>query len=72
MLQLVEIVFNLFGIELSRKTLKMQGNSSHMAAVVIKSTGASAQDGNVALKALEQKLKACNFTAGTVEVLVIP
>ncbi len=43
-----------------------------MAAVVIKGSLASAKDGNIALKTLKQFLKSCNFTAGTVEVLVIP
>ena len=43
-----------------------------MAAIVIESAGAPTQNGNVALKALEQFSKSGNFAAGTVQVLIIP
>jgi hypothetical protein len=43
-----------------------------VAAVVLECALASAKDGYIALKALEHCLKAANFTAGAVEVLVIP
>jgi len=50
----------------------VQRHSGYMAAVVVEGSGASAKDGDVAFKALKQCFKAGNFTAGTVEVLVIP
>lgn len=43
-----------------------------MAAVVIKGSLASAEDGNITFKALKEFCKAANFATGTIEVLVIP
>ena len=72
LLQPVEVVFDLLRIQFSRKTQKVEGHSGDVAAIVVEGTGASAQDGDVAFKALEHCFKPVNFTAGTVEVLVIP
>ena len=54
MLQLVEIVFYLFGIQFSRKTLKVKSDSSNMTAVIVECSLTSAKNGNVALKTLKQ------------------
>ena len=43
-----------------------------MAAVIVKSPGAAAQDRDIAFKALQECGKSINFTTGTIEVLVIP
>ena len=43
-----------------------------MAAVVVKSSLAAAQNRNVALEALQQLCKTINFTTGTIEILIIP
>jgi len=43
-----------------------------MPAVVVKGARTPAEDRNIALKTLQQCFKSNNFTAGTVEVLVIP
>jgi hypothetical protein len=72
LLQLVEIIFYLFRIQLCRQALKVKGYSCNMAAIVVEGAGAAAQDGDVALKAIKQCFKAINFATGTVEVLVIP
>jgi hypothetical protein len=72
LLQFVEVVFDLFFIQFCRQAAKMQGHSCYVAAVVVKGSPASSEDGNIALKTFKQLLKSCNFTAGTVEVFVIP
>ena len=72
LLKFVEIVFDLFFIQLCRQAAKMPRHGCDVAAVVVKGSLASAQDGNIAFKTLKQLLKSCNFTAGTVEVFVIP
>jgi len=43
-----------------------------MAAIIIKSFFTAAKDGDVAFKTLQLRSKSINFTAGTIEVLVIP
>jgi hypothetical protein len=72
LLQFVEIIFHLFGIQLYRQTLEVKGHGSYMAAIDVESSLAPSQDGNIAFKTLEQFFKAANFATGTVEVLVIP
>ena len=72
LLQFVEVVFDLFFIQIGRLAAKMQRHGCNVAAVVVKGSLASAKDGNIAFKTLKQLLKSCNFTAGTVEVFVIP
>ena len=72
LLQFVKVVFDLFFIQLCRQAAKIQRHGCNVAAVVGKGSLASAEDGNIALKTLKQLLKSCNFTAGTVEVFVIP
>ena len=72
LLKFVEIVFDLFFVQFCRQAAKMKRHGCNMAAVVVKGAPASAEDGNIALKTLKQLLKSCNFTAGTVEVFVIP
>lgn len=71
-LQLVEIVFDLLFIQLRRKTAEVKCDGCNVPAVVIKGSFASVQDGYIALKTLQQLLKSINFTAGTVEVFVVP
>ncbi len=70
LLQLVEVIFNLFGVQLGRQALKVQGQGSHMAAVIVEGAGASAQNGNIALKALQQFGKSLNFTACPMEIAI--
>ena len=53
LLQQVEIVFDLFGIELSRQRAEVEGYGCNMSAIVIESAGAATKDRNVALKAIE-------------------
>ena len=53
MLQLVEIVFYLFGIKIGRQALKVKCHSGHMTAVIVKCAWTSAKDGDVALKTLK-------------------
>ena len=53
LLQLVEIVFYLFGIQFSRKTLKVKSDSSNMTTVIVECSLTSAKNGNVALKTLK-------------------
>jgi hypothetical protein len=43
-----------------------------MSAVVIEGAGRTSKDGNIAFKALQQFRKSTNFTAGTVEVFIVP
>ena len=42
-----------------------------MAAVVIKGALRATKDADVTLEALQQFIKACHLTAGTVQVLVV-
>ena len=70
LLQPVQIIFDLFGIELRRQALKIQSDSSYMTTVIIKRARAAAQDGNIAFKALQQFRKSINFTTGTIEVFI--
>jgi hypothetical protein len=72
LLQLVQIIFYLFRIELRRQALKVEGGGSNVTAIVVKGAGASSKDRDVTFKALKQYFKSANFTTGTVEVLVIP
>lgn len=72
LLQLVEIVLYLFGVKLCGQAPEVKRHRRNVPAVVIKGAGTATQNGNVAFKALKQILKACNFTAGTVKVLVEP
>lgn len=72
LLQLVQIIFYLFGMELSRQALKVERHGGNVTAVVVEGAGASTQDGDVAFEALKQSFKSANFTTGTVEVLVVP
>lgn len=53
LLQFVEIIFNLLGIEFCWQALKVKSDRCHMPAVIIEGAGTSAKDGNVAFKALE-------------------
>ncbi len=71
MLQIEQIIFNLFRIQFGREALKVKGYSCNMATIVVEGAWTSG-DRNVAFEALEQSVKACNFTTGTVEVLIIP
>ena len=71
-LQFIEIIFYLFAIELSRQALEVKSHSCYMAAIVVECAGATAQNGDVALKAIKQCFEAINFATGTVEILVIP
>ncbi len=66
LLQLVQIIFYLLRIQLSRQALKVQCYCGYVAAVVVKSPGRAAQYADVALKALQQFAKACYLTAGPV------
>jgi len=43
-----------------------------MAAIIIKGSLPAAKDGDVAFKTLQLRSKSGNFTAGTIEVLIIP
>lgn len=52
-LQFVQIIFYLFWIQLCRKALKVQRYSCNMSAIIVESAGASAQDRDVAFKALK-------------------
>ena len=72
LLQLVEVVFYLFRIEFCGQALEVECHRGDVPAIVVEGSGASAEDRNIALKTLEQCLEATNFTAGTVEVLVVP
>ena len=72
LLQLVQIIFYLFGIQISGQALKVQGHGGNVTTVVVKGAGTSSQNGDVALEAMKQCFKSANFTAGTIEVLVIP
>ncbi len=71
LLQFVQIIFYLLGMQLCRQALKVQCHGGHMAAVVVKGAGRAAKDADVALKALQQLAKTCNLTAGPVQVLVV-
>jgi hypothetical protein len=70
LLQLVEVVFHLFGVEVSRQALEVQCHGGHMSAVVVEGARRPAEYTYVALKALQQSFKPCYLTAGTVQVLV--
>ncbi len=70
LLQFIKVIPHLFGIQLRRKALKVQRYGCHMTTVIIKSAGRPAQDRNITLKALKQFGKSCNFSAGTIEVLI--
>lgn len=72
LLQLVEIVFDLFGIKISGQTLEVKGHGSDVATIVVEGAWCTSQNRNVALEALQQFCKSANFTAGTVKVLVEP
>jgi len=63
LLQLVEIVFDLFFIQLCRKASKMKCHGCNVATVVIKGSLTSAEDGNVALKTLQQICKQIRLLA---------
>ena len=66
LLELVQIVLYLFGIQQSRQALKVECDSRHMSAVVIKGALGATENTDVALEALQQFAKACYLTAGTV------
>ena len=70
LLQPVQIIFDLFGIKLSRQTLKIQSDSSYMTTVIVKRARAAAQDGNIGFKSLQQFCKSINFTTGTIEIFI--
>ena len=53
LLQLVEIIFDLFFVQFCRQAAKMKRHGCNMAAVVVKGAPASAEDGNIALKMLK-------------------
>jgi hypothetical protein len=53
LLQQVEIIFYLFGIEFCWQALEVERHGSNVAAVVIEGAGTSAQDGDVALKSIQ-------------------
>ena len=72
LLQQVQVIFDLFFIQLRGQATKMQRHSSYMAAVVIKSSGAAAKDGNITLKAFKKFGESTNFTTGTIKVGVPP
>jgi hypothetical protein len=50
----------------------MQSYGSDMPGIIIKSSGTSAQDGNISFKALQQFRKTSNFVAGAVQKFVRP
>ena len=72
MLQLIEIIFYLFGLELCGKALKVQGHGCNMATVVVEGSGRTPKQRDIAFEALEKLGKSINFTAGTIEVFVVP
>ena len=53
LLQLVEIIFDLFFVQFGRKATEVQRHGCNMAAVVFKGGWTPAEDGNVALKTLK-------------------
>lgn len=72
LLEFVEIILYLFGVQLRGQALEVQGHGRYMAAVVVKSSRAPAQNADVALKTLKKFGKTRNFMAGTVKKLVVP
>lgn len=70
LLEFVKVILHLFGIQFRWQALKVQRNSCYMTTVIIKSAGRTTQDRNITFKALQQFMKSCNFTAGTIEVLI--
>ena len=70
LLEFVEIIFNLLRIQFSRQSFKMQGQGGNVSRVIVESTFASAQDGNISFEALQEFGKTVNFARGTIQDFV--
>ena len=72
LLKFVEIIFNLLRIQFSRQSFKMQRYSGNVPGIIVEGTFASAQDGNISFKALQEFGKTVNFARGTIQEFVGP
>ena len=72
LLQLIEIILHLFGIQFCRQAIEVKCEGSHMTAVIIKGSFAATEYGDVPFESLQQFGKSGNFTTGPIEVFVIP
>ena len=70
LLEFVEVVFDLFGIQFRGQSFKMQGQGGNVTGIIVEGTFASAQDGNISLKALQEFGKTVNFARGTIQDFV--
>lgn len=71
-LQFKKIIFDLFRIQFGGQSSKVKRQGRHMTGIIIKGSGAPAQDRNIPFEALQQFSKTTNFARGAVQNFVYP